>query len=54
MIVLTYTFDTCLCLVLLNFDICKCLLLGRDCISQYNISYDQFHIQAIIEQIMDP
>jgi len=41
------------CIVKL-YNICKCLLRGRDCISQSNVVYDQFHIQAIIEQMMDP
>ena len=29
------------------------LLLEQDCISQSSIVYDQFHIQAITEQMMD-
>jgi len=41
------------CIVKL-YNICKCLLLGRDCISQTNTVYDQFHIQTIIEWMTDP
>jgi len=41
------------CIVQLR-DICECSLLGQGCIAQFNIVYDQFHIQAIIEHIMDP
>jgi len=34
-------------------DICESSLLGQDCISQSSIVYDQFHIQAVCEQMMD-
>ena len=40
------------CIVKL-YDICKYLLLGRECISQSNTVYDQFHIHAVIEWMMD-
>jgi len=34
-------------------DICECSLVGQGCISQSSIVYYQFHIQAVIEHMMD-
>ena len=35
-------------------DICECSLLGRVSISHSSTVYECIHIQAIIEQMMDP
>jgi len=46
--------ESSLCLVLLNIvTICEWSLLGRDCITQSIIVYDQFYIQSITGQMMN-
>jgi hypothetical protein len=54
-----YTSDFCLwkefvpCIAKLC-DTCECSVLRQGCIQQSNIVYDQFHIQAFNERVIEP